>query len=730
MKKAVLRLDSAKERGHRITASLLDSVVFSVVGWVLVGMAAQAQDLENFARGFTPEKAYAIGDLDNVSLFNGNLSVSIPIGQEYPVGGGFSYRFNLNYNSNVWTYESQVTPSSDPNRYWEYQERIGHPAIDSNAGVGWSLHFGMVIPPKTELPSGMEWQNPDNRWLYVDSDSSQHFFYPQLHEGEDDMDDAVWYSRDGTYLRLIEVSSDEVVIEQPGGVRSTFNKTVFFQLWRLDRIEDRFGNYLSFDYQPAPGEFYWILTDSTGRSHTLVFGEGESTLKEIHLAAFDNTTATYTLNHDIEPVYICNEFIAGQSPVWYDLPLLAEVVLPDGSTYEMETTHGGTPQNLICGGGLTELTLPTLGTIGWEYGAWYLPAEGFTSADGCNEIGCNPALNQWFNIVQGLSVVKRTTTDPFGVTGTWRYDNEIWPQPIGFTTDPDDHPHETRTYVTFPDGSCSKHYFRANTRLTSALPQWDHGLPYTIDQSTGSLFDSVVQYAGSVDQGSGSPYDAQYKCDETAGPTRVQRVAYEHDELPQLPGVPYPPPPGTLYAHWHNTNRRLAEEQTVYVDDDNRFAGTVYSDFDGLGRYRTATTNGTFDAGNVRVTNTNYNPDVGSYSEQAPGAFTPPSTTDPWVLNTYDETSVTESASTHKQESCFEASTGFLERRRSLEGASQGADDVIVDFERDTDGNVRFERYYGGDAQSVANGDLCTIALSAADAQYEIEHDYTDAYGS
>jgi len=61
-----------------------------------------AQTHPNLARGFEPGKAYLVGDLDVVNLFNGGLSLTVPLGPSFPVGGGFSYSFRLTYSSQVW----------------------------------------------------------------------------------------------------------------------------------------------------------------------------------------------------------------------------------------------------------------------------------------------------------------------------------------------------------------------------------------------------------------------------------------------------------------------------------------------------------------------------------------------------------------------------------------------------------------------------------------------------
>ena len=61
-----------------------------------------AQVDPNLERGFAPEKPTTLGQIDSVNLFNGSLTLAIPIGQTYHVNGGLSYRFMLVYNSTVW----------------------------------------------------------------------------------------------------------------------------------------------------------------------------------------------------------------------------------------------------------------------------------------------------------------------------------------------------------------------------------------------------------------------------------------------------------------------------------------------------------------------------------------------------------------------------------------------------------------------------------------------------
>lgn len=64
----------------------------------------------NTAGGFPTDKAFTVGEIDNVNLFNGALTLTIPIGQSYPVNAGFSYKLQLVYNANPCKFGSFLPP--------------------------------------------------------------------------------------------------------------------------------------------------------------------------------------------------------------------------------------------------------------------------------------------------------------------------------------------------------------------------------------------------------------------------------------------------------------------------------------------------------------------------------------------------------------------------------------------------------------------------------------------
>src|SRR5207248_995726 len=146
---------------------------------------------------------------DAINTFNGNLTVRIPLGPTYPVNASLSYGLTLTYNSKVWDYEK--TPGSTvratPNRR-------------SNAGVGWLVSLGRMIPAN----------DPTNNNLvptYEGADGNERVVAGALHAGDPDATlppniTQIGYSSDGSYLRERVTTFDTTEIESPDGVVQHF----------------------------------------------------------------------------------------------------------------------------------------------------------------------------------------------------------------------------------------------------------------------------------------------------------------------------------------------------------------------------------------------------------------------------------------------------------------------------------------------------------------------------
>jgi hypothetical protein len=673
---------------------------------------ASAQQAVNAERGFAPEKVFQFSDVDHVNLLNGNVIVTIPIGLSYPVNAGLAYDLKLIYNSKVWDYQT-TTYNNNP-----YLEAL--PDRLSNAGMGWTLSLGRLLEP----------DDPENdlspNWTYVGADGSQHVFYPTLHVGDNesatDPSDSITYTRDSSYFRMRRLSVSSREIDFPDGTIQAFGYNN--GRWRITQIRDRFGNALNISY--SLDEKTWTLTDTSDpvnpRTHRVYFSQSsypyyDKVLEKIELAAPSQyiVPATYSFNYGLVTyTKPCGQTLPINGTVY--VPVLMSVGLPNGSYFQMDYHSAVSSSTCEGPGAIKELTLPTMGKITYDYDDYVLPL------DGC-------ATGPIYENSHGV-VLRRFLDAAGNETGRWSYSqalSALTPDP-GWTCNSGGDPYrpgheESSTTVITPLKDKEVYYFSVYNRFDPASPNGfdihEYGLPLTHFQTdaTGTRFLS----------------SQIFDCDAAGANCAVKRsnyVRYDRDQSYQY------------CATWDafdddcvNINRRPASTRTVYNDDAGRYAEATSSDFDGLGHYRVNATNGTFQSGNVRTSEQTWNPSRGRYevdpvtNAPVPGVhtFTMLTPTDPWVLNTFSSEKVTEGSNVSYSESCFEASTGFLQRERIFKsdtGPTQGANDILVVYSRDTKGNVTSEKRYGGDLQAILTGvSTCTMSPPTT-TQAWIDHTY------
>ncbi|HEX2162490.1 MAG TPA: RHS repeat-associated core domain-containing protein, partial [Thermoanaerobaculia bacterium] len=661
-------------------ASLRAPLSLAAVAAVLLAPSPLSAQVDpNLERGFSPEKVYAFGEIDQVNLFNGNLMLGVPVGGGYAVGGALSYRLVLRYNSNVWDFQSAChNVDGQPVCY-----TAAHPNDDFNAGLGWKLSFGEL-----HAPSG-----PGGNWRYVAEDGSEHVFYSTLHLGEPSTAN-VFYTRDGSYLRLKQVpnTSDlKYEVELPDGTIKHFLRLSTSGPFRLSEIRDRYGN----DLDVSLGVNQWILTDGhrTHRIHFATRPNGTEVVSSVELAKFGGGTALYTFGYsdqDIDRSCLDDDPDSlGGTPPTVPVSFLTSVTLPDLSTYTFDTYNttcfDGPTKIDNLPGTLAAMTLPTLGKLRWTYQTYGFPSRGPGGG------GSGPGLS----VTRVAGVKTKNVLDASGqctvrdgVGCEWTY------LPAGGSFGS---PGPRTTTVTFPTGDKAVHHFDTSIQLDQVAGDgWQYGLPIHQTTTDGQgrflsreIFDGLVK-------------------------VRSTYLRYEHDALPS----------STDPSLWYATNRRVASEKTVYHDDGNRFSEVTHSQFDGLGHYRRSVTSGNFDSGNARTAHTEFNPARGVYLNggAAGSTHTPWPTSSPWVLGTFTETWQQEGGATAKQQYCFEAATGFLQRKRVLAGASPGPWDLLTVSTRDASGNVLREQSYGGDVQALGTGALCSLALPGD--QFRVDHTY------
>lgn len=671
-----------------------------LIAATLLCSAVEAQQVPSQQRGLTADTAYQPGVVDNINLFNGGLTLSIPLGPTYPVSPRLSFSLIATYSSNGWDYDDRscFVPGVGTENY-----EHGIEAPHTNVAFGWRVQLGKIVED-TPYTSAVQYLSPDG---------SQHGFYPELHPGTGSTGN-VWYSNNSTYMRLRYRSAGSCTAA-PGGsgdcYRLEFPDGTIHEFhdfgtgtenreWLLTRMTDSFGfdHWVKVDYSTAN---QWRIEDSHGREHTVFFTGGR--VDKVHVARFGTTakseydfttTATTIGVRNLPFTPACEGGAPAQSTT---VPLLTQLDLPDGSAYRMEYLDSWNPPDVLSGG-IHRLRLSAGGEYKWTYGLINFKSQGTT------------LLGDF--VGEAFGVTKKEMFTAFGNSATkigeWNYDYATVLNPPVDPPQPGNPPpcfHSTT--VTDPNGDYSVHYFDS---APSGFSRWQYGLPFRRCDATGA------SQAGAADFLSEEVFDA-------AG-TKLRSVylAYDSD--------------GRDAGFQQEKNHRLRRRRTVFHDDDDRFRLVESSDFDGLGNYRKTVTSGDFAGPQSRTREVSYNPGSGTLlidpedSQLLPqNSFILPGVNAPWVLGTFTERTISEDGATATEQFCFQSSTGFLERKRMLAGDLPQTHDVIASFKQELVGGngtgfIEAEKLYGGDSGAVSTStDLCGLDLPA-EPQSHVVHSY------
>jgi len=717
-------------------------------------LAAHAQTHPNLEKGFAADKMYQFGNIDHVNVFNGNLTLTIPVGGTTPVSDHLSLSLTLVYNTKLWTAISKTTNTGG----LEGSAPFYTPERRSNAGFGWTVTLGRLIDPsETDINNDVE-----HRFLYLSADGSDRLFYDTLHQGEQ-ATTGVKYSRDNTYLRLSDGGSGKI-LEFPDGTIQEFQSysdnisntcssppCAAFTRWRLTKMSDRFGNHIDIDYSTFA---QWRITDQYNRLTVIHFSTRASDvdaeylqqISSIDMPAPGGSTASYLFGYDggtdIQghptdkwvKTGACSVPQHPATPVGYRLPLLKSLTLPDGTLYAftytgpIADTLDALPSNTFSctAGGLASVTLPTKAKITYEYDVYDLPT--------------NPCSDDPISESSGIRT--RKVQDPFnpGNDQNWLYEHENTVFLNGRVHCPDGDRDagaseftNTVTVSTSAEAVAQKtrYYFSVyHARLgpdSAGTTAHDYGLPFSRlhpdASNTRFLSTETLNAAG--------------------GTIRSSYLAYTTD------------PPSQFSDEF---NARVTGSRTVFNDDPVVVDGTAttvkyytdssFSDYDGVGHYRTTAVTGNL-FGSSRTTTTAYNTvdplvnpgalATGCYEACSNGVtFVKPPFDVSWVLNLYPTSTTTETGAPGTpavQEACFDKTNGFLYGTRTRGGTSRANSDLLAIFASDSTtaggmaGAVTSEKYYGGDLSPLTSSltqALCdTVAGTPGPLGYDIRHSYT-----
>ena len=685
---------------RRKTSFSLAAVAVALAGY----LASPVDALDpSHPLGVDPERAYQgfAEGIDSVDLFSGTLSLTIPIGP-----------FTLTNNSNIWHYRTEAGTG----------KTVARPDWENTGGIGWRLGWGELYNPAHSY-------NESGEWLYIDENGGRHALYRTLHRDDgddgDDDDNLVFYSRDGSYLRM-RLTDDNpghchAYIESPDGTTRKLTGscgpgTTFTirKVWSPFASEADPDLTIAYGVDPdhpvdpktneIPEDTLRTVTNRYGlvhKVHLTNMMNGDPTdpihnllriITKVDLEGFDGQRSVYTFAYrQIHVDRSCKDD-AGSTSSSLEIPHLERIDLPDGTSYSMvedgdllyedecRVIGGHLVDDLP--GVLTGINLPTGGQIRWTHQRYEFPPGDSSSP-----------FNTGAGIKSRSLHTAGTTATAANQIGIWKYKSTTIPRvPTGV---PGEFVHpEKHTEVVYPTGDCSKHFFDAIYWVDPENSSddswgWERGLPFVFTEESGGKYLSSQIYTGNDGKGSCDP-DTKL---------RSTYLRFRHDTTPGTDTEPL--------ANWINTNRQVEARRTVFHDDGDWWVDAEYSDFDGLGNFRQVVETSNFwgTEEQSRQATIGFNRSSGTYPE----TYTALQVTEPWILRVFDSTEISDSDATGSQlartEYSFEDATGFLSCTRSLtSGTAWAANDLLTVQLRDSLGRVTDVKRYGGDAQVLAPG--------------------------
>ncbi|HEX8151947.1 MAG TPA: hypothetical protein VF698_02425, partial [Thermoanaerobaculia bacterium] len=376
-------------------------VLLSLIAALSLSGTAFAQKSRIDEVGFSPGRAYHTEDIDSVNMFNGNLTVAIPLGPSYQVGSSLSYQFHLTYNSASYEYDTYPCQSNPDGCSVEYPNR------SSNAGIGWRVSLGQLFPPSDSSYGTLA---RPRTYIYESPSGGQYKF---VYTGNDDKPVLFGVAEDDpaakVSLRMTRLNPNTREIEFPNGEVHTFTHETdrvgesFNPVWRLAQIRDRkvaAVNYVNITYEPETGrENLWRIRDSVGREHGINFAywsamksgwtQGQQ-ITSMQLAGFGTPFRFDLRSAQTMPA-------SASCPDPKDIPVLKSVTQPDGSQYTINDTDR-------CHFNISGYTLPTGATVTFGYQAYLVGGPNL----------CHYGNSAW----PGVS--SRTVNDG-GTVKVWRY---------------------------------------------------------------------------------------------------------------------------------------------------------------------------------------------------------------------------------------------------------------------------------------------------------------------
>jgi RHS repeat-associated protein len=331
-------------RLHQLRCVLALLISLFILGLV----SGYAQDLSGLEQGMKPYGAYHGGDIDSISMVNGNLSLHIPLISYPQRGDKLHLGFSLVYNNPTFQPWATCNPVNKQCSTYGYN-------VEYRGSLNWTA---LAIVP--DVPS-INQPTVSSNYSVVEADGASHQLdyvntYPDF-----------WMSKDATGYRFEPNSSNP----EAGTLWDRQGTIYNISGWQPASIQDTNGNSMTTTVNAAGNPVSW--TDTLGRVIPL-FSSGWATPTTSQGCKGLLPTVSAYLWSPPGPYGGTSQFTVcyAQFPISFTAPnctglcqptsstttQIQSIVLPNGTAwiFEFDTT-----------GALSSITLPTGGTISYTW---------------------------------------------------------------------------------------------------------------------------------------------------------------------------------------------------------------------------------------------------------------------------------------------------------------------------------------------------------------------------
>lgn len=551
------------------------SPVFAALVLILPAAAAAQSTLDNDPDAL-PQYANSVLHVpapDSINLYNGQLTIPIPIGPSYPLGPKLKLQLLLTYSSRGPDYSRGGPPPGEP-----VTLMAGDPAL----GIGWNFTLGAIKMTASSFPL-------TQALTYFAPDGSQHVLNPLGNGYFKTLDTTQYYVHSlGTAgYEMWDGDGNRYVLGRKVGMDANpvFNNDDPFNAfvhefgrgrdgWYLTSLRDPFGNGFDVTYRTGdgpcwvspycappdppvttggircpPGVSSWVpaaISLTSGATITVDVDTAKGgTIKSFTFPVAvgqSQTTATWNLIHDSAQ---SSQWTGCGKTITSTVYKLTDIQLPaSAGSYHFDYS---TCTWLL----LSRMTLPTTGTIDYTWGGYSFyhgrpshcgvtpgaPAPGHAvlvsqtcggARASSSGVSCSDPEAAFLD-VGTIGLVSRTETDPVsGTSGTTTYTQYAFPYGEQGTYSPGFYNSQSLTVVVFPPDNDGK--VRSKSVLFHSGPNGTLASPG--DRIGMSLreahYDFMVPRYDTVNQPACSSNDYLF-CPNHA--FKVQQRAYEYDDM-------------------------------------------------------------------------------------------------------------------------------------------------------------------------------------------------------